>query len=226
MKNGLLDDVVTGVEDEVGVLDGDVDDVVRRERRAADVLRVALGGTPLPICVDTAKMPSLSTNWDIMFCTRLRLAPAAMQSSGRFAALRSVIALSIALSSGTGRRIGCGGKRCVPSATGSAAMSSGSSRWTGPGFSSTETRTQSRTRYGTCGGGRRWWAAGVGGGGGRRRYGTAVASAICLVNLREGGRVGGGVIGEEGGAVDAARLRAPKKGARRRIARRICAITW
>ena len=33
-----------------------------------------------------------------------------------------------------------------PSATGSAAMSSGSSRWTGPGFSSVETRTQSRTR--------------------------------------------------------------------------------
>ena len=34
----LLDDVVADVEDEVGVLDGDVDDVVRRERRAADVL--------------------------------------------------------------------------------------------------------------------------------------------------------------------------------------------
>ena len=47
-EGGLLDDIVAGVDDQVGVLDGAVQVIVGRQRRVAEVEGVALVDHPLP----------------------------------------------------------------------------------------------------------------------------------------------------------------------------------
>ena len=101
--------------------------------------------TPFPIWVVKKGMPVLSTNSRSMREVRLRLAAAPTSSRGRRAPSIFSTAWKIAFSSATGRRTRSLGKRRA-SRTSSAATSSGSSRCTAPGRSSSATRKASRTR--------------------------------------------------------------------------------
>ena len=79
--------------------------------------------------------------------SRGRLAPAPSITSGRFASRIIAAARSRAEAGATGRSIACGGTSGT-SGPSSPAMSSGSSRWTGPGRSSIATLKESRTSVG------------------------------------------------------------------------------
>ena len=102
--------------------------------------------TPLPIWVVTKGMPVLSTNSPSILLVILRFAPAPMTSTGAFALLIASAASLTALGSADGRRAterGIGWLSVI-----SSAISSGNSRCTAPGFSSSARRNASRIRLG------------------------------------------------------------------------------
>lgn len=85
----------------------------------------------------------------------LRLAPAPITRIGLRAARSFSTAAQIALYSASGRRLRLGGMGRLSVC--SAAMSSGSSRCTAPGFSSSARRNASRTREGMLSAEASWW---------------------------------------------------------------------
>ena len=85
----------------------------------------------------------------------LRFAPAPMMRMGVRAASSACTAARTAFSSGTGRRLTLRGMG--PPLASSSAMSSGNSRCTAPGFSSSARRKASRTREAMLSAEASWW---------------------------------------------------------------------
>ena len=102
--------------------------------------------TPLPNWVVRNGMPVFSINCSSILPVIVRLAPAPITSTGDLAFSSASTAARTALGSALGRRdtLRLMGRASVFSS----AISSGSSIWTAPGFSSSAKRNASRTRLG------------------------------------------------------------------------------
>ncbi len=111
--------------------------------------------TPLPSWVVTNGIPVFSMNCPSIRLVMVRLAPAPMTSSGDLAASSRLTAVRTDFTSATGRRTWLAGMGTL--SVSSWAMSSGSSRWTAPGFSSWARRNASRTRDGILSAEAIWW---------------------------------------------------------------------
>ena len=111
--------------------------------------------TPLPIWVVTKGIPVFSINWYSTRAVILRLAPAPITNTGLLAASSFCTAARIAFCSANGLRLKLGGIGEL--SVSSAATSSGNSKCTAPGFSSSARRTASLTREGILSAEANWW---------------------------------------------------------------------